>query len=110
MKNLPYIDHDRLEATLFNDLRPQELKLYKDAFSSLRYASRIWLSLAILRYRKLGQMPSVPNKNPFVHDIFLSLVQAYDGMKDAESEKQTDTIQGKAKFSYPKRLMDWFGF
>lgn len=108
MKKLPYIEHDRLEDTLFSDLRPQELHLYKDAFSSLRYASRIWLSLALPRYRKLGQMPIIPNRNPFVHDIFLSLVDAYDGLKDAESEKLKDTIEGRAEISYPKRLMDWF--
>lgn len=108
MKTLPFIDHDRLEATLFADLQPQEHQLYKDAFSSLRYASRVWLSLALLRYRKLGQLPKVANRNPFVHDIFLSLVQAYDGMKDAELEKQTDAIEGKSKLSYPKSLMDWF--
>lgn len=110
MKQLPYIEHDCLEQTLFNDLQPEEFNLYKDAFGALRHSSRIWLALAMLRYRKLGEMPTVPNRNAFVHDIFLSLVQAYDGMKEAELEKQTDAIEGKASLSYPKRLWDWFSF
>ena len=107
---LPFIEYDRLEQTLFNNLQPQEFNLYKDAFAALRHSSRIWLSLAMLRYRILGKMPVVPNRNHFVHDIFLSLVQAYDGIKEAEQEKLTDTIKGKSKLSYPKRLMDWFRF
>lgn len=108
MKNIPFIEPEMIQPTLFNELKDSERDLYRQVFGCLRYPSRQWLALNILRYRRIGVKPVEMNRNFFMNEAFQTLVDAYDGMKEAEQEKLTDTIQGKAKLSYPKSLMDWF--
>lgn len=108
MKKLPYIPASQLEETLFEELDPREYPLYKAAFGCLRPSSRKWLCIAMLYYRKFGSMPTEPNLNCFVQDIFLSLCEAFDGLKEADAEREAGTIDGTAKLSWPKRISDWF--
>lgn len=109
-KAFEYMEPELIQATLFSELNDCEFDLYRQVFGCLRYPSRQWLALNILRYRRYGVMPKEMNRNFMMNDAFQTLVDAYDGMKEAELEKQTDAIEGRAKLSYPKRLWDWFSF
>lgn len=97
---LPFIPPELLEAKLFAELLPCELSLYRQAFGALRSVSRQWLSLQMLRYRRLGKLPQEGNRNVFVEDIFYTLVDAYDGMLEERAEREYIVSEGKFnKFS-----------
>jgi len=110
--NIPFIPLDEAECRFFDSLTADDREFYTPYFASLRKPTRVWLAIALLRFRYTGgQVLPEQNRNPFVQSIVEVFIQHESQRMDDEYKVPTVTdSMGSHPFTFPRRIADWFTF